>query len=169
LRAWSNFGFSAARTSDIQGTNAKMSEVNAAYGLYSLQNKDLEKKEWLKSQEFVSAHANDKSWITFVNYSPQFHPYWIASFKNEQEKKVIAEMLTQEGIQSREWWSRPLSEQKAFSRSQLTSQDRVARKLSSVHLGLPMYRDLTQDSVSTICDVIQSGLNKLNTHSMNRT
>ena len=160
LRAWSNFGFSADRTSDIQGTNAKMSEFNAAYGLHSLQNKDFEKEEWLESQGFVAAYANDKRWITFANFSPQFHPYWIASFKNEKEKRMIAQMLQQTGIQSREWWLKPLSEQKAFSRSRLTSQDRIAKKLSSMHLGLPMFRDLTQVSVSTICDVIESGLSK---------
>jgi dTDP-4-amino-4,6-dideoxygalactose transaminase len=36
LRAWSNFGFSSGRASEIQGTNAKMSEMNAVYGLASI-------------------------------------------------------------------------------------------------------------------------------------
>jgi dTDP-4-amino-4,6-dideoxygalactose transaminase len=160
LRAWSNFGFSSDRTAEIQGTNAKMSEMNAAYAIYSFQNKNLEKEEWLRSHEYVTYHAADKSWMTFVNSPPQFHPYWIASFKDAREKRSIAERLRLEGIQTREWWAKPLSEQKAFSQSQLISKYKIARKLSNQHLGLPMHRDLSLNSVLRICEVIQSELDK---------
>lgn len=158
LRAWSNFGFSVDRTSDIQGTNAKMSELNAAYGLYSLRNKDFEKEEWLKSQEYVVDHAKDRSWISLVNVSPQFHPYWIASFKNKQEKSMIADILMKEGIQTREWWSRPLSQQQAFLGSRFMSKDDIARKLSSMHLGLPMFRGLQNEQVYRVTSLIENAL-----------
>ncbi len=158
LRAWSNFGFLTSRSSEIQGTNAKMSEFNAAYGLFSLQNKEFEKSEWLKSQEYVASQARNESWMTYVNSSPQFHPYWIASFRDGQLRKLIAERLHREGIQTREWWGRPLSEQRAFSQSRVISQNKVANKLSSMHLGLPMYRNLQPNSVSKICELIKAGL-----------
>jgi dTDP-4-amino-4,6-dideoxygalactose transaminase len=160
LRAWSNFGFSSDRTSQVQGTNAKMSEMNAAYGLYSVRNKNLEKEEWLRSQQFVASLSSDNGWISYVNQNPKFQPYWIASFKDREEKSMIAEMLLQEGIQTREWWPKPLSEQKSFARSRLIAQEGIARKLSNLHLGLPMYRDISQESVFKICDVVNSGLNK---------
>jgi dTDP-4-amino-4,6-dideoxygalactose transaminase len=158
LRAWSNFGFSSDRTSEIQGTNAKMSEVSAAYGLCSVMNADLEKKDWIKSQEFVSSHASESPWVTFVNSYPQFHPYWIASFKNEEEKNRISGKLAQSGIQSREWWAKPLSLQKAFSNSKILGPSSNAKLLSANHLGLPMYRGLSFSTVQEICEIIQTNL-----------
>ena len=158
LRAWSNFGFASGRTSEIQGTNAKMSEMNAAYGLHSIQNVSAEKVEWLKSQEYVASHTSDCAWTTFVNSTPQFHPYWISSFKNEEEKEEVVKSLNVAGIQSREWWAKPLSMQKVFSKARILSTNKVAQNLAKTHLGLPMYRGLDFDSVSEICDVIHSAL-----------
>ena len=161
LRAWSNFGFTSGRISEIQGTNAKMSEMNAAYGLFSIQNVGVEKEEWLKSQEYVASHTFDFAWTTFVNSSPQFHPYWISSFKSEEEKENVVESLDREGIQSRDWWARPLSEQKVFSNAGVIAKTGMAQSLSKVHLGLPMYRGLEHKTIVNICQVIQSGIEKL--------
>ena len=158
LRTWSNFGFSYDRTSELQGTNAKMSEVSAAYALYSVLNIESEKAEWLKSQGYVTSQTHDCIWTTFINSKPQFHPYWIASFKNREEKNVVTKKLLQVGIQSREWWANPLSLQKAFSKSEPILSNRNAKFLSSVHLGLPMYRDLTSSIVLEIYEVIHASL-----------
>jgi dTDP-4-amino-4,6-dideoxygalactose transaminase len=160
LRVWSNFGFSSNRTSEIQGTNAKMSEVSAAYGLYSIQNFETERADWLKSQEFVASQTSGFEWSTFVNSVPQFHPYWIASFKDDNEKFKVAEKLGQAGIQTREWWSKPLSMQNAFSNAKFLSQNMNAKRLASLHLGLPMFKDLTADLVTEIINVVMSGIKK---------
>ena len=157
LRVWSNFGFTSNRTSEIQGTNAKMSEMGAAYGLHSIENVGIEKRDWLQSQQFVALQSVDCDWTTHVNSNPQFHPYWIASFRDEEEKIQVATKLTQAGIQSREWWAKPLSVQKAFANSRLIADNKNANQLSSNHLGLPMYRDLTSESVAEIIQVIKTG------------
>ena len=155
LRAWSNFGFTSGRTSEIQGTNAKMSEMNAAYGLYSIQNINFEKMEWLTSQEYVSSHTTRYAWTTFVNSKPQFHPYWIASFKDKKEKNLVAEKLMQAEIQTREWWSNPLSVQKAFFESTVIPGEGNASRLSDSHLGLPMYRGLSAELITKISNIIE--------------
>jgi dTDP-4-amino-4,6-dideoxygalactose transaminase len=158
LRAWSNFGFTLNRTSEIQGTNAKMSEMSAAYGLYSIENMGLEKVDWLESQQNVASQSFDCDWITHVNSYPQFHPYWIASFKDEEAKIRVNKKLSQVGIQAREWWAKPLSVQKAFADSRLLAENSNAKLLSSIHLGLPMYRGLSSDSVAEIIQVIKTAL-----------
>lgn len=160
LRSWSNFGFSSTRTSEIQGTNAKLSEINAAYGLHSVTNLEVEKAEWLKSQGYVSLHTGECDWTTFLNATPQFHPYWIASFKNKEERGRVAESLTQAGIQTREWWAKPLSSQNAFAESRIISPTGNAKHLAGVHLGLPMYRELSSSVVQEICAIIQAALKK---------
>ena len=158
LRVWSNFGFTLNRTSEIQGTNAKMSEMCAAYGLYSIEHIGLEKADWLESQQFVALQSFDCDWITHVNSYPQFHPYWIASFKDEEEKIRVNKKLSQVGIQAREWWSKPLSVQKAFASSRLLTENSNAKQLASIHLGLPMYRGLSSDTVAEIIQVIKTAL-----------
>jgi dTDP-4-amino-4,6-dideoxygalactose transaminase len=160
LRAWSNFGFSSDRTSEIQGTNAKMSEMSAAYGLYSIRHADLERADWIKSQELVSSQSRDCGWTTFVNSQPQFHPYWISSFKDEEERNRISTNLKQTGIQSREWWAKPLSLQKTFSNSRTLGACVNAKFLSDTHLGLPMYRGLSSSAVLEICHTIQTSLKR---------
>jgi dTDP-4-amino-4,6-dideoxygalactose transaminase len=160
LRAWSNFGFSIGRTSDIQGTNAKMSEFNAAYGIYSIENRILECADWIKSQEFVSSKTKKYAWTTFVNSQPQFHPYWIVSFKDKQEKNLVIETLDLAKVQTREWWAKPLSMQKAFSKSSSFTLNGSAKCLSEVHLGLPMYRGLSSKNIQEICDLIESVISK---------
>lgn len=158
LRIWSNFGFSSNRTSEIQGTNAKMSEMSAAYGLYSIENVFIEKADWSESQEFVALQSRDCSWTTHVNSNPQFHPYWIASFKDEKQKQMVAHKLSQAGIQGRDWWAKPLSMQKAFAQSKILSKSGNAKLLSDVHLGLPMYRGLSSNSIAEIIQVVKTGL-----------
>lgn len=155
LRAWSNFGFTSDRTSNLQGTNAKMSEMNAAYGLYSIQNINSEKKEWLTSQGYVSSHTKEYAWTTFVNSKPQFHPYWIAAFKDKEQKNFVSEKLMSVGIQTREWWSNPLSRQKAFFDCTLISGNENASLLSDKHLGLPMYRGLSAETIIEISRIIE--------------
>jgi dTDP-4-amino-4,6-dideoxygalactose transaminase len=59
------------------------------------------------------------------------------------------------GIQTRDWWARPLSEQKAFAKSETISTTRNSRYLAKAHLGLPMYRGLSEELVNEICDLIQ--------------
>lgn len=158
LRVWSNFGFSSNRTSELKGTNAKMSEMSAAYGLYSIKNVEIEKMDWLRSQQFVASQSVDYDWTTHINASPQFHPYWIASFKDEEEKIRVTVKLSDVGIQAREWWTKPLSMQNAFANAKLISENTNAKRLSSVHLGLPMFRGLTPDQVAEIVSVVVSEL-----------
>ena len=160
LRGWSNFGFTKDRVSDLQGTNAKMSELSAAYGLYSFQNRYSEKAEWLQSQDVVSSFTANCRWTTFVNSEAQFHPYWIASFESELEKMSVADKLKRSGIQSTNWWAKPLSQQKAYADSNRLTSNGYATHLSNVHLGLPMYRGLPSSSIQHICEVIHSGVFK---------
>jgi hypothetical protein len=160
LRTWSNFGFSTDRTSDTEGTNANMSEMNAAYGLFSIRIRILESEDWLKSQKIVSVKTKDYSWKTFVNSHPRFHPYWIISFKDKQDKGMAVKKLEEANIQSREWWAKPLSLQKAFSESSSFLLNGSAKHLSDAHLGLPMYRGLSSENIQEICDVVQSAISK---------
>ncbi len=162
LRAWSNFGFSANRISEIQGTNAKMSEFNAAYGLASFAKLEEERDKWLDSQTVVANLADGRPWTTWVNLEPAFQPYWIGDFGNLMIRDVIEVALRKFGIESRRWWAEPLSQQPAFKTSQEISMFKNAKTLASAHLGLPMYPGLTHGDIQLIISVIDEALMRNN-------
>jgi dTDP-4-amino-4,6-dideoxygalactose transaminase len=163
LRAWSNFGFSSGRASEIQGTNAKMSEMNAAYGLVSIKKIDFERSNWIKPQQIVSDYSRGRSWCTWVNQRPSFQPYWIADFETEKKRQYIEEVLNNVGVQSRCWWNQPLSKQNGFrANATVIGSVNNSDSFASRHLGLPMFLGLGENDISFIIDTIDQGLYKFN-------
>jgi len=155
LRAWINFGFSDGRESKLLGTNAKMSEFNAAYGLASLRMFNLEQDLWMISQNAVSQNTKDNRWKTQVNAQAAFQPYWIASFRNSDERNYVQGALLDLQIQSRCWWQKPLSKQLAFCGSPKLGDLANSDLLASTHLGLPMYQGLLEEDVSFVVDCVE--------------
>lgn len=160
LRAWINFGFINGRNSSLQGTNAKMSEIHAAYGLCSLTNIEIEMEEWMVAQEFVATSSIQNKWVSQINRKATFQPYWIAQFESKSQKEKIMTSLSTARIQSREWWPTPLSAQKAFLCSTKVGVLKNAEHLSSTHLGLPMYRGISNLAIERIMNTINSELSK---------
>lgn len=158
LRAWINFGFLDGRESKLLGTNAKMSEFNAAYGLASLRKFNHEESLWMHSQEAVSLFTKDKRWTTRVNMFPAFQPYWIAEFRNTEERNYVSKTLSELQIQTRCWWEKPLSQQPAFSGSKKIGVNINSDFLASAHLGLPMYQGLLSEEINYIVDSIEETL-----------
>jgi dTDP-4-amino-4,6-dideoxygalactose transaminase len=158
LRAWINFGFKNERISSLSGTNAKLSEFNAAYGLVSLRNFTQERDKWLEVQKWITDFMKNRSWSTFVNQEPAFQPYWIANFENEKNRSVIAAALTEVRIQSREWWARPLSKQPAFEKYSVKKSLSNSSYLASAHLGLPVYSEINREDIQLIIQTIDNAI-----------
>ena len=158
LRAWINFGFQNERISSLAGTNAKLSEFNAAYGLVSFRNFTQERDKWLEVQQWVSDFTKNRPWNTFVNQNPAFQPYWIANFENEKNRSVVASALTTAGIQSREWWAKPLSKQPTFRKFSDNRSLSNSSYLASAHLGLPVNSELKKKDVELIVETIDMAI-----------
>lgn len=155
LRAWINFGFEDGRESKLLGTNAKMSEFNAAYGLTALRRLKEEQDLWMDSQDAVSQFTKDKRWKTQANSQPAFQPYWIASFRNSDERNYVQRALFELQIQSRCWWEKPLSKQLAFCGTPKLGNLANSDLLASTHLGLPMYQGLLAGNISFVVDSVE--------------
>jgi dTDP-4-amino-4,6-dideoxygalactose transaminase len=158
LRSWINFGFGNERTAEIRGTNAKMSEFNAAYGLTSLRTFHASQKKWVESQALVAEFAQERAWLTWVNSSPAFQPYWIIDLKDSAMKNHIEIALDKLGIQSRSWWAKPLSMQNAFRSSKRVGSLSNSNKLALRHLGLPMFPGLSGEDIKFIVSAIDQGI-----------
>ena len=121
---------------------------------------NLEMEEWMVAQEFVANCSIENNWISQINKKATFQPYWIAQFESKSQKEKIITSLSTGRIQSREWWPTPLSNQKAFLSSTKVGVLKNAEHLSSTHLGLPMYRGISNLAIERIINTINSELSK---------
>lgn len=163
LRSWINFGFDGSRSSNIEGTNAKMPEVSAAYALTALRNSRVEFSEWGTVINLINSIDNSSSINTYINRLPGVRPYWIIDCQNSELKKSVIANLREQGIETRNWWPFPLSEMPAFRNvptltSVSAAERSVASQLASRHLGLPSWRGLREFEVSEIHNLVKSVL-----------
>ena len=147
FRQWINFGFFGTRESNSQGTNAKMSEIHAAYALASLRNWTVDSSRWSRAQA-QAKEISEKFGEHFHHWQPGvLNPYWIVHFDDPKEMEALESHLEHEGISTRRWWSKPLHEMPAFRDIEVVGKLEISSKLAKSVLGLPMYRDLsTNDS-----------------------
>lgn len=156
LRSWINFGFRGQRFSETRGTNGKMSEISAAYALASWEGLDAEKHSWRIPLDAVAKLAKENDLCNVTTMNPGFFPYWIVRCRDEQSLKVLQDLLSESGVESRCWWPRALDEMPSFSSCVRLScgELAVSRELSRSVIGLPMYRDLPLQTVEHIFNTI---------------
>lgn len=154
LRQWSAFGFDSNRISKYVGTNAKLSEIHAAYALASLDNREIEYLEWKSNLDFAKKSVLNKN--NFIDFGPGIRPYWLCRSENSEEKAFLESKLDKHGIGFRNWWEIPLSSMPAFKNEinvKIVS-DINSIYLSAVLTGLPMYRDLPKKDISFISEIL---------------
>jgi dTDP-4-amino-4,6-dideoxygalactose transaminase len=154
LRSWINFGFNGARVSEILGTNAKMSEVSAAYALASYAQRELETIEWELVLSKASLHSQGLSTFSIVSSFKGIRPYWIIQTNSSIEKSRLINHLKSMNIDSRSWWT-PLNLMDAFKENRTISSP-ITYSLSDQTLGLPMWRDLKPAQIERIIAALDS-------------
>ena len=158
FRAWSNFGFAGTRLSALVGTNAKMPEVTAAYGLASLQYWTEERAEWISNLQRANRIARDLGIDTPVQANVGAHPYWIVQMDSEITRDRIVGKLEAESIESRLWWPVPLHEMPAFQHRVPATPSPIATHVASTTLGLPMFRGLAHADIDRVGEVLAVAL-----------
>ena len=142
FRAWSNFGFAGTRLSSIVGTNAKMPEVSAAYGLASLDAWERDREEWQVALRTAHRITEELGVASPVDRYSGVHPYWIVQFAHREIRDRAVRVLEAEGVESRLWWPAPLHEMPAFREWAPASAVPQCTHAADTSLGLPMYRDI---------------------------
>jgi dTDP-4-amino-4,6-dideoxygalactose transaminase len=156
LRSWSNFGFTDNRLADRTGTNAKMSEVSAAYALAALRNLEIESAEWFEPLNLSRQLMMQSEYVNCTNFFEGFNPYWIVQFNSAEQCKIAEASFAENGIQTRHWWPEPISKMSAFRQLEKLSENPNAQKLAHTTLGLPMWRKLPEIEVSRIANLLLS-------------
>ena len=144
FRNWTRFGMENSRTSVNQGTNAKMSEYNAAVLLASMDNWPSDRFLWLEQL----SRANDLAKKYGYSSSPQLStlqatPYWIVEESDPARLDRLKTTFKENLIQTRNWWESGCHKMPAydhFGREDLTNTDRIGVET----LGLPFWIDMEE-------------------------
>lgn len=162
FRAWINFGFSGSRESLRLGTNAKLSEVQAAVGLAVLDNWEAEEKEWLASRALVNQVNNSlglEPTLALLRGDELVGPYWIIFHHEPAVVNQIERHLLDHAIATRKWWS-PVAHKMPGFRHLENHILRETDFISARYLGLPFFRKLATNELSKIVILLEEVLNR---------
>lgn len=154
FRSWTSFGFTGKRVSVIDGTNAKMPEVTAAFAHAALDSSDREIKEWRAANQ-IARRITSEAGLTFYPSDGQgVSPYWIVDFKAQEIRDEAERLLHANKIETRRWWESGCHLMPAFS-APSNSQYRQTERVAAKTLGLPMFRGLSDRQGEVIGEVLQ--------------
>jgi dTDP-4-amino-4,6-dideoxygalactose transaminase len=159
-----NFGYSGEFEVVAPGINAKMNEIQAAYGLLQLKsiNKDILKRK--KLAFCYRQHLNNLSGINLmqedenVDYNYSYMPIFIDTDLYGMSRDGLYDLLKSYNIYSRKYFYPLISEfpmYKYLESSKMTNLT-ISNKISSTVLCLPLYSNLDISEVEFICDLIKN-------------
>ena len=149
-----NFGFWNSREATARSFNGKMSEYTAAVGLAGLDAWDRTRADFVR---VGSAYGRGLAKDSGVKMQREFAEKWITSTIVVTAPKigaeVIARSLSASGIGSRRWWGGGLHRHRAFEKCPRLPVVNCDSLVDSV-IGLPCWRDLSNDDIDDVCEVV---------------
>lgn len=157
FRSWSNFGFAGSRQSQQLATNAKMSEIHAAFAHAALDGWETEFSEWTAARALAVAICNELGIDVFESSRQSMNPYWIVRFKDSRITDHVESTLAQRGIETRRWWSAGCHQMPAF-RDHCNSSMPATDHVAATSLGLPFFRRLSGSDGEQIAEALAEAL-----------
>ena len=141
IRSFSNFGMNKSRYSLRIGLNLKMSEINCAYGLAALNNKQKYLQPYLDQiagYDYLFGSSNTQIRIFNSQFLRTTYNILIPPCEVSRDELILA-LLTIYGIEARNWWGDPLHMKPQFETA-ITNNSTcpTANDLSYRTLGLPI-------------------------------
>lgn len=162
-----NFGISGPENIEIPGYNAKMNEFSAAMGICNLELIDEEIKSRKKIVDLYVQELNNLKGIKLpvysdgVDYNYSYFPILIEdSFLLTRDDLHIA--LEKEGIYTRKYFFPLATDYHCYKKTDDNTALKNSRYVSERILTLPLYGDLSRESVLEICNLIKKMKRKIN-------
>ena len=154
LQSWSNFGFRADRISHLMGTNAKMSEFQAAIAHAALDSEPEQAEDW----RLLRKLSRKVDGMLDMGIEPMaknsIAPYWITQFASEARRNAVEAHLKSHSVETRRWWSQGCHHMEALRvvprEGLMTNTDFLA----ATTLGLPYFRGMTHSDFDMIGSII---------------
>jgi dTDP-4-amino-4,6-dideoxygalactose transaminase len=157
FRKWINFGFSGTRDAQRLGTNAKLSEVQAAVGLAVMDSWGVEEAEWHSVGSLKDEIAENLGLGQFeVIPKGTLSPYWIISHSDHEVLSHIQLEFLENKIETRKWWAEGCHKMPAFSKLESSMSAYSATEyVGKRYLGLPLYRAMNPESLERILLILE--------------
>jgi dTDP-4-amino-4,6-dideoxygalactose transaminase len=158
-----NFGFKNEMEVVMPGTNAKMNEMQALMGIQVLGYIEEIIKKRAKITEIYRKHLNNIKGIHLVpslssdiEYNYAYMPIEIDEIEFGMSRDALYERLKEYNVFSRRYFY-PLISDFACYRN-ISSKDPLieARQVANRILTIPIYNELEQNEVETICEIIDT-------------
>jgi len=158
IRGLTSFGFHGSREAMLPGTNAKLSEYQAALGLAGLD-------QWGGRRAAIAgriaAYREAFRDTNQIGFQPGLGEEWITNtmvvrLPDGAAPHLLAH-LEQAGIQARHWWGGG-AHAHAATRHFLSLPLPATERLIQGTLGLPFHAELTDSEIRRIADEVQAGL-----------
>ncbi|MBT7065131.1 MAG: DegT/DnrJ/EryC1/StrS family aminotransferase [Verrucomicrobia bacterium] len=155
-----NFGFADETVVVAPGSNGKMNELQAAYGLLQLKHIDAEIVKRERIDRCYRKHLQDAPGIRPLAVPVQhcaFFPIFVDEDAFGQSRDALYFALKEKGIHGRRYFYPLISDYPSYRGlpSAAASALPIATSISSKVICLPMYGDLPQPVVERICELIQ--------------
>jgi len=161
-----NFGFVDEVTIVAPGINGKMNEVQAAYGLLELKivKKEIEKRK--KVADYYRKNLKNVKGIKLlkeieeVTHSNPYFPILIDKNECGKSRDKVYDKLKKHNIYTRRYFF-PLISHLSYYRNLPSASPKnlpVAEKISRQVLCLPIYGDLKEKTLETICNLLKEEL-----------
>ncbi len=156
IRIHSNFGFDQGCISMVGGTNAKLSEYHAAVGLAQMDRKEQVMNRYRNVADKYLGRLADVDDITLQdNWRGGVRFVLPLLLESKTTAQVVCEKLAKQGIETRQWYSPPLTEHPAFTNAQAVAADgnqeiRFCYRLSRHMFGLPFHTSLTDEEIDEV-------------------
>jgi len=149
LRKWRNFGLDGVTgDADMVGSNAKMSEIHAAFGLQSLRDAD---RQVNARHDLLGMYKERlEGYVVFQSGNP------LNCVVLVDDRSAVEKALDDAGIDTRAYFF-PIHKMKPYARY-TTEHLPVTDYISSRSLALPLWAGMTADTVECICDIIREAI-----------
>ncbi|MCR9195031.1 MAG: DegT/DnrJ/EryC1/StrS family aminotransferase [Hyphomonas sp.] len=156
--AWSNFGIFDTEPISQIGTNAKLSEVHAVYGLRSLGFWDKVRSRLDKLAERYVSMLQDLD--LGIGFAPNIRDRLVSSTFNIEVPGCSTQFdaaLSRLGIQTKRWWRTGVHPMSAFSRFDAEPLDTTSVLARNV-IGIPFFFDLSEREQDRVVNAIRECL-----------
>jgi dTDP-4-amino-4,6-dideoxygalactose transaminase len=159
-----NFGFRNETTVEEPGINAKLNEIQAAYGLLQLKYVDGFIAKRKKTTELYRKLLRNAQGISFledmegISHAYSYFPIFVDEEKYGMSRDNLYDTLKENNIFGRRYFYPLISDFEPYKNLPSAQPENlpVATRIAKQVLCLPIYVDLTEEDVAFICDIIQS-------------
>lgn len=147
-----NIGYNYNKKNSIptRGTNAKMSELNAAWGLALLHRyKIIQKKKGSVYAQYLELLDKQKVKLITENYQTNFN-YFPILFKSKKKRELVISKLKKEKIYARKYFYPSLNTLKHLKYKKMPISEDICNRI----LCLPIYEDIKKKQLIKISKFI---------------